>query len=187
MTVQGWTTDAMVATYGNLRTLIWGLPEDDKTPGNCAHYAEVENRIMSYFDRDLTINVTTLKGLTHTLERSEKKVLRAQGKHPRKDRTGNLINYIELLDDKEADLLVKLLQKKRPDIHLGMLAFVSRDYALETIYENTKGHIPRYSGYKADVIIADDITHKLDVKGVLNKNTASRIAAKAFRCAIKRS
>lgn len=68
------------------------------------------------------------------LNRSEKRLLQKAGKRPRKDQTGNLIRYMELFTDEEADMLVRIINKYRKNkIHLGMLPFMEREYVLKLV------------------------------------------------------
>lgn len=77
-----------------------------------------------------------LTDLINKLQRSEKRLLKALGKHPRVDKKDNLINYVHILDDDDMDFLVESVNKKHKNpIHLGMVPFLNRDEVLQLLYD----------------------------------------------------
>ncbi len=110
------------------------------------------------------VSVEVLKSLTAKLQKGEKRILREKGLHPRKNRTGNLINYFENFTDEESDFLIECLHKEGvKTVRRNNLPFVDRDVALAAVFNNTKkGSV---SGKRAHTLILDDVSdsapHKL--------------------------
>ena len=76
-----------------------------------------------------------LTKLIDKLQRSEKRLLKELGKHPRRDQKTNLMNYTHTLTDDDVDKIIELVNQERTNpIHLGMLPFLERDYVLEILY-----------------------------------------------------
>lgn len=112
------------------------------------------------------MQVRVLQSLLRTLERSEKTILREAGLHPTKNRTRNLVNYLEFLSDEESNLMVELLVNHgNESMHLGKLPFVNRNYALDVIHASKKrasNHwgfdtMKEIRGKRADIVVVDDI------------------------------
>lgn len=75
-----------------------------------------------------------LDNLIQKLQRSEKRLLKEVGKHPVKDRTGNLVHYARLFSDEEIEQILKVVNKSRSHpVHAGSFPFLNREYVLKLL------------------------------------------------------
>lgn len=100
--------------YKNLEASMPALKQGNASPV-CVEY--ITNGGMEL----VSIKVEVLQSLTKNLVRHE---------------SGNLIGL--QLSDEETELLLMLVKRERPDVHIGSLPFLDTSYAFTVVDRNTK-------------------------------------------------